>query len=44
MADPHPLLAPDLLRLKRPLERETSETVKEPETDPSEAIDAVGSL
>lgn len=44
MADPHPLLTPDLLRLKRPLEREPSETLKEPEVDPSEAIDAVGSL
>ncbi|KAK7679489.1 hypothetical protein QCA50_017543 [Cerrena zonata] len=44
LADPHPLLAADLLRLKRPLERESSEALKEPEVDASEAIDAVGSL
>ncbi|KAI0080188.1 hypothetical protein K474DRAFT_1590474 [Panus rudis PR-1116 ss-1] len=43
-SEPHPLLSPDLLQLKRPLERESSEAIKEQEVDPSEVIDAVGSL
>lgn len=42
--EPHPLLTPELLQLKRPLERETADTVKEPEVDATEAIDAIGSL
>lgn len=41
--DPHPLLAPELLQIKRPLERESSDSPKEAEIDPTEAID-VGSL
>lgn len=43
-SEPHPLLTAELLQLKRPLERESSESVKEPEVDAAEAIDAVGSL
>ena len=43
-SEPHPLLTPELLQLKRPLERETSDPVKEPEVDAAEVIDAVGSL
>lgn len=41
--DPHPLLTPELLQIKRPLERESSDSPKEVEVDPAEAID-VGSL
>ncbi|PSR73783.1 hypothetical protein PHLCEN_2v10353 [Hermanssonia centrifuga] len=40
----HPLLSPELLQLKRPLEREAPEAPKETEVDTAEAIDAVGSL
>lgn len=43
-SEPHPLLTPELLQLKRPLERETSDPVREPEVDATEVIDAVGSL
>lgn len=43
-SEPHPLLTTELLQLKRPLERETSESLREPDIDTSEAIDAVGSL
>ncbi|KAI0788807.1 fungal-specific transcription factor domain-containing protein [Abortiporus biennis] len=43
--DPHPLLTPDLLQLKRPLERESADIAhKEPDAETAEAIDAVGSL
>ncbi|KAH8093725.1 fungal-specific transcription factor domain-containing protein [Cristinia sonorae] len=41
--DPHPLLTPELLQIKRPLERESTDSPKEVEVDPTEAID-VGSL
>ncbi|TCD68404.1 hypothetical protein EIP91_010805 [Steccherinum ochraceum] len=41
--DPHPLLTAELLQLKRPLERESEDSPKEVEVDPTEAID-VGSL
>ncbi|THH32374.1 hypothetical protein EUX98_g1823 [Antrodiella citrinella] len=37
--DTHPLLAPELLQIKRPLERESSDPPKEVEVDPAEAID-----
>ena len=40
----HPLLSPELLQLKRPLEREPPEAPKEAEVDSAEVIDAVGSL
>ena len=43
-SDLHPLLTAELLQIKRPLERETSDTIKEPEVDAAEAIDLVGSL
>ncbi|KAF7790260.1 hypothetical protein EIP86_001212 [Pleurotus ostreatoroseus] len=42
--EPHPLLTPDLLQLKRPLEREPPEPPKETDVETAEAIDAVGSL
>lgn len=41
----HPLLADDLLQIKRPLEREPkNETSGEEEPEAAEVIDAVGSL
>lgn len=40
----HPLLSHDLLQIKRPLEREAPEIVKEAEVDTAEAIDLIGSL
>lgn len=40
----HPLLSPDLLQLKRPLEREAPEPAREQEVEAAEIIDAVGSL
>ena len=43
-SEPHPLLAPELLLLKRPLEREPPEPTREPEAESAEVIDAVGSL
>ena len=42
--EPHPLLSPELLQLKRPLEREAPDLPKEPELEAAEVIDAVGSL
>lgn len=42
--DMHPLLVPELLQIKRPLERDTPDAPKELEAEAAEAIDAVGSL
>lgn len=43
--EPHQLLTPELLQLKRPLERESEDPSKEVDQDPAaEAIDAIGSL
>ena len=42
--EPHPLLAAELLQIKRPLEREPPQPAKEPEAESAEVIDAVGSL
>ncbi|KAF7356822.1 putative transcriptional regulatory protein C1F7.11c [Mycena venus] len=43
---PHPLLAPELLKIKRPLERERLDAPKEqkPETNSNDGVDAMGSL
>ncbi|KAK7031348.1 putative transcriptional regulatory protein C1F7.11c [Favolaschia claudopus] len=43
---PHPLLAPELLKIKRPLERERADLPKEqkPEPPSTEGADAMGSL
>ena len=45
-AMPHPLLSDDLLQIKRPLERERMDIAqaKEKKHDPSDTIDAMGSL
>ncbi|KAI0343138.1 hypothetical protein BDW22DRAFT_1329008 [Trametopsis cervina] len=43
-SDAHPLLAPDLLLLKRPLEREAPETSTDQDSEAAEVINAVGSL
>ena len=40
----HPLLTPELLQLKRPLERDAPETPKDQEAEVAEVLDAVGSL
>ncbi len=42
--DTHPLLTPELLQLKRPLEREAPEAPRDQETEVAEVLDAVGSL
>jgi hypothetical protein len=42
--DQHPLLAPELLLLKRPLEREAPEPQKDIEAEANEVAQAVGSL
>ncbi|KAJ7257895.1 fungal-specific transcription factor domain-containing protein [Mycena haematopus] len=43
---PHPLLTPELLKIKRPLERERLDVPKEqkPDTNTNEGVDAMGSL
>ncbi|KAI0091797.1 hypothetical protein BDY19DRAFT_885596 [Irpex rosettiformis] len=42
--DPHPLLSPDLLLLKRPLEREAPSLPKDQDPEVAEVLGAVGSL
>jgi hypothetical protein len=44
---PHPLLAPELLNIKRPLERERLDAPpkqEKPDTNSNEGVDAMGSL